>query len=53
MLKKQNLKTWCYTTTDGQVRYLLAPDSDVAIWTAVELSGGSQYLRDVYLELNE
>ena len=53
MLKKQTLKTWRYTTTDGQVQWLLAPDSEHAIWAAVELSGGSEYLKDVYLDDDE
>ena len=42
MLKRQTLKTWRYTTTDGQVRWLLAPDSEHATWAAAELSGGSE-----------
>jgi len=53
MLKRQTLKTWRYTTTDGQVQWLLAPDSEHAIWAAVELSGGSEYLKDVYLDDDE
>ena len=53
MLKKQTLKTWRYTTTDGQVQWLLAPDSEHAVWAAVELSGGSEYLKDVYLDNDE
>jgi len=50
MLKKQPLKVWCFTTTEDQVRCLLAPDSDHAIWAAAELSGGSEYLKDIYLK---
>jgi hypothetical protein len=53
MLKRQTIKTWRYTTTDGQVRWLLAPDSEVATWAAAELSGGSKYLKDVYLDNDE
>jgi len=53
MLKRQTIKTWCYTTTDGQVRWLLAPDSEHATWAAAELSGGSEYLKDVYLDNDE
>lgn len=53
MLKRQTLKTWRYTTTDGKVQWLLAPDSEHAIWAAVELSGGSEYLKDVYLDDDE
>tara|TARA_Y100000996_G_C22186949_1_gene505302 strand:- start:196 stop:360 length:165 start_codon:yes stop_codon:yes gene_type:complete len=53
MLKRQTLKTWRYTTTDGQVQWLLAPDSEHAVWAAAELSGGSEYLKDVYLDNDE
>ena len=53
MLKRQKIKTWRYTTTDGQVRWLLAPDSEHATWAAAELSGGSEYLKDVYLDNDE
>ena len=53
MLKRQTIKTWRYTTTDGQVRWLLAPDSEHAAWAAAELSGGSEYLKDVYLDNDE
>ena len=53
MLKRQTLKTWRYTTTDGQVQWLLAPDSEHAIWAAAGLSGGSEYLKDVYLDNDE
>ena len=53
MLKRQTIKTWRYTTTDGQVRWLLAPDSEHATWAAAELSGGSEYLKDVYLDNDE
>lgn len=50
MLQKQQLKEYEYkTTTDSQVRYLLAPDSEHAAWAAAELSGGSQYVLDVRL----
>jgi hypothetical protein len=56
MLKKQTLKTWRYTTTDGRVQWLLAPNSEHAVWAAVELSGlsgGSEYLKDVSLDNDE
>ena len=46
-LQKQPLSEWQYTTTDGQVRYLLAPDLEHAAWAAAELSGGTQFLKDV------
>ena len=46
-LQKQPLDEWQYTTTDGQVRYLLAPDLEHAAWAAAELSGGTQFLKDV------
>ena len=50
VLQKQQLKEYEYkTTTDSQVRYLLAPDSEHAAWAAAELSGGSQYVLDVRL----
>mgnify|MGYP003123485534 CR=1 FL=1 len=38
---------WQYTRTDGQVRYLLAPNLEQAAWSAAELSGGSQFLKNV------
>ncbi len=46
-LQKQPLSEWQYTTTDGQVRYLLAPNLEHAAWAAAELSGGTQFLKDV------
>ena len=46
-LQKPQLKEWEYKTTDGQVRYLLAPDLEHAAWAAAELSGGTQFLKDV------
>ena len=49
MLKKQQLKEFEFVTTDGQVRYILAPDSEHAAWAAAELSGGSQFVLDVRL----
>ena len=49
MLKNQQLKEYEFVTTDGQVRYLLAPDSEHAAWAAAELSGGSQFVLDVRL----
>ena len=49
VLKNQQLKEYEYMTTDGQVRYLLAPDSGHAAWAAAELSGGSQFVLDVRL----
>ena len=48
-LQKQPLSEWQYTTTDGQVQYLLAPDLEHAAWAAAELSGGKQFLKDVKL----
>ena len=46
-LQNSCLKEWEYKTTDGQVRYLLAPDLEHAAWAAAELSGGTQFLKDV------
>ena len=46
-LQNSSLKEWEYTQTDGQVRYLLAPDLEHAAWAAAELSGGTQFLKDV------
>tara|TARA_Y100001937_G_scaffold95515_1_gene129766 strand:- start:391 stop:612 length:222 start_codon:yes stop_codon:yes gene_type:complete len=46
-LQSSSLKEWEYKTTDGQVRYLLAPDLEHAAWAAAELSGGTQFLKDV------
>ena len=40
---------WQYTTVDGEVRYLLAPNLELAAWRAAELSGGSENLKDVVL----
>ena len=48
-MKRQQLKEYEYTTTDRQVRYLLAPDSEHAAWAAAELSGGSHNVLDVRL----
>ena len=48
-LQKPQLKEWQYTTTDGQVQYLLAPDLEHAACAAAELSGGTQFLKDVKL----
>ena len=48
-LQNSSLKEWQYTQTDGQVRYLLAPDLEHAAWAAAELSGGTQFLKDVKL----
>ena len=49
LLKNSYLKEYEYTQTDGQVRYLLAPDLEHAAWAAAELSGGSQNVLDVRL----
>lgn len=49
MPERQQLKTFEYQTTDGQVYYLLAPDSEHAAWHAAELSGGSQFVLNVRL----
>ena len=50
----QRPKTYRYTTTnDNQVRFLLASDFEHAAWSAAELSGGSEYLKDVYLDNDE
>ena len=47
-LQNSSLSEWEYKkTTDGQVRYLLAPDLEHAAWAAAELSGGTQFLKDV------
>jgi hypothetical protein len=48
-LQKPRLNEYEYHTIDGQVRYLLAPDSEHAAWAAAELSGGSQFVKDVRL----
>ena len=48
-LQKPQLKEWEYTQTDGQVRYLLAPDLEHAAWAAAELSGCTQFLKNVKL----
>ena len=48
-LQKPRLNEYEYHTIDGQVRYLLAPDSEHAAWAAAELSGGSQFVLDVRL----
>ena len=48
-LQKPQLKEWEYKTTDGQVRYLLAPNLEHAAWAAAELSGGTQFLKDCLL----
>ena len=52
-LQKPRLNEYEYHTIDGQVRYLLAPDSEHAAWAAAELSGGSSKLKDVYLDNDE
>ena len=49
LLRSSYLKEYEYTQTDGQVRYLLAPDSEHAAWSAAELSGGSQFVLNVRL----
>ena len=41
--------TWRYETKDGEVRYLLAPDWELAMWHAAELSGGTENVLDVSL----
>jgi hypothetical protein len=48
-LQKPQLKEWQYTQTDGQVRYLLAPNLEHAAWAAAELSGGTKFVKDVRL----
>ena len=48
-LQRTPLKEWQYTTTDGKVRYLLAPDLEHAAWAASELSGGTKFVKDVRL----
>ena len=45
--KSSSLREYEYTQTDGQVRYLLAPNLEQAAWSAAELSGGSQFLKNV------
>jgi hypothetical protein len=47
LLKNCSLKEYEYTQINGQVRYLLAPDSERAAWSAAELSGGSQFVVNV------
>ena len=49
LLSNSYLREYEYTQTDGQVRYLLAPDSEHAAWSAAELSGGSQFVLNVRL----
>ena len=49
MLKKQPLKEYEFTTKDGEVRYLLAPDSEHAAWAAAELSNGTNNVLNVRL----
>ena len=46
-LQKSSLDEYVYRTTDGQVRYLLAPNLEHAAWAAAELSGGSQFVLNV------
>ena len=46
-LQKSSLDEYEYRTTDGQVRYLLAPNLEHAAWAAAELSGGTQFLKGV------
>ena len=48
-MKTQPLKEYEFTTTDGEVRYLLAPDSEHAAWAAAELSNGTNNVLDVRL----
>jgi hypothetical protein len=48
-LQNSSLKEWKYTQTNGQVRYLLAPDLEHAAWAAAELSGGTKFVKDVRL----
>ena len=48
-LQNSSLKEWEYVQTDGQVRYLLAPDLEHAAWAAAELSGGTKFVKDVRL----
>ena len=43
------MKTWEFTTIDGQVRYCLAPDLESAIWEAAKLSDGTHNLKDIVL----
>ena len=44
-------KLWRYTTTnDDQVRYLLACNLEQALWSAVELSGGTDRLKNIMLD---
>ena len=49
MLKNQQLEQYKFTRTNGQVRYLLAPNLEQAAWDAAKLSGGSQFVKDVEL----
>jgi len=43
------MNVYKFTTIEGQVRYLIAPDSEDAAWQAAELSNGSHNLKDVEL----
>ena len=47
MTERKQLQTWEYTTTDGDVRYLLARDLEQAAYSAAELSGGTKNLKNV------
>ena len=54
ILKTERQKMWRYVTTDDdQVRWLLAPNLEHALWAAAELSGGSDKLRNVILDDDE
>jgi hypothetical protein len=47
----QRPKTYRYTTTnDDQVRFLLASSLEQAAWSAAELSGGTNKLKNVILD---
>ena len=47
MTEQKQLQTWEYTTTDGDVRYLLARYLEQAAYSAAELSGGTKNLKNV------
>jgi len=50
MLEKERLYVFKYTTIDGTVQWLLAPNLEHAAWSAAELSGGTDQLKNVILD---
>ena len=47
------IHTWKYITTDGEERYLLAPDLETAVYSAAELSGGTNNLKNIWRHNDE